>query len=1573
MNYQNFTATEHKTKTKTGKHSSSTTIDYTYNAYLELGLCEWTDGLGKCWVADEMYSDLATFNSKTDAEGAPLSFHGSGMAEPTPFMQQHHPGKGVPYDFAFLDGYVFLGQNSASIPSYSFEVKGSLRPSGDTIDANIASIIRDMIARAGMGDYVDEESWKNYYDYCKAADWLASTPDGKFDRQDKIQTFIAELLDISNTMMYWSNGKFKFCPMDDRDWNPWKPNKTVIIDLNHDDLAIYNNGVVTVVHKDTTEIYNRITVNFTSRANEYEKEAVVYQDPENIKKFGIRSLEVNADWLHTKKRAVQLAESKARKALIERNEYQFQLGWKYAFLEVGDLVRITDPAINLENQVVMITEIVENENGLLTIKAIQRPDGDYSAGQYDIVEDNYEFVDINYEPSNTKAPIFIQPPASLITSPTGLEIWIAIRGEDENWGGCNVWASNEDGGYEYYCKHPINSNVGTLQSDLAMNSDSMVVEFPARYVPPVGSDMVAAADRGATAIWIDGEIISYESCQLVAANKYTLSKLRRGQNGTVQTSHSGGGNVVVLDGSLCAVYLNKHAMNETIHFKFPAFNILGRSTQQLEDVPFYSFIFKPYDLPNCTDLTAYSRFSDFSGSGFYPRYDVIVQWTPPDGMDTYMCAQVWYKSSTTSVAYADDGETIIEPSEAGFAANWVCAGTGYSSLVIPQCDLGATYKIAVCTQSIHGFVESPDESAQTTVTVAARTTVPLAPSNVVLTCTSIATVTWDPVTNSDILEYRVYYVDENDEEELLTKTNGTAANVKLTNRSGRIRVYAVSVWGSKSAGTTIVYAYPQLPQPKKPYVYEGVGGLRIDMDDLPEFAYGYAIYINGKKIESAVGTYTYITKSGNYEIDYAFTDCFGEGARSGSSRINYVIKIDPTMLAEGSITAEMLDKAVKDSLNELKDQQTVNDMLRDLIKMNSDNIVSLQGDIHGNATAITATNNKITNLATQVDGTKTSMATITTQANSIISRVQAAENDIVTAQSQIEQYADKISSIVSGLNGEGSEQYSAIVQLKNAIGLCVKDSDLDGREIISRINLSPNTVSIDGKLVHITGQTLFDDDVILRGHMSAGSISCDDGLVISAGAASLTKEGLRVQVEGGGSVDIDEQGMTFSDANGYKYAGVGRIAVGTATTDAETGTVRVNFEHPFVHKPYVMISPQIMPRLNTAIVPDAKEICDVLDIDNTGFVARCGVYMVDYPTDAFMSSMESAGTIPSAKLNNYSETIDYSNPAVNGNIPMGTAYAGEWTFLPIQIPENVKGVSMRIGYDVVAPNVKSWIRAHTSRDPHSNADDLYSDSRISMHYGLEFAAIIMEDNVASGLDRVQYALGNTKPTSSVYTEHDYELLRDVEGVAEWEKYGGGTGQLLMQKKWGEAEKLSRFFGIHGIESDDDDLYFGSALDGPNIAQGIKIHSGVVDGAKYNYYLASTLSSSMADSPDPVYGLNKIEIRASLEALNQEYKETVANRSQLVTIMRNGNLLNQGSGRLYLMCRYVMIVNDKSDNRYWQYEYSPFSAKIYPGYAKNIEIKKVNMVGENPTSGDYKCYMLGGNATFNWTAIENPSA
>jgi hypothetical protein len=61
-------------------------------------------------------------------------------------------------------------------------------------------------------------------------------------------------------------------------------------------------------------------------------------------------------------------------------------------------------------------------------------------------------------------------------------------------------------------------------------------------------------------------------------------------------------------------------------------------------------------------------------------------------------------------------------------------------------------------------------------------------------------------------------------------------------------------------------------------------------------------------------------------------------------------------------------------------------------------------------------------------------------------------------------------------------------------------NSLDGKELISRINLSPTGTRIDGRLLHVTSDAVFDQNVITKGMIQAGAVTADKMQVDSLSA-----------------------------------------------------------------------------------------------------------------------------------------------------------------------------------------------------------------------------------------------------------------------------------------------------------------------------------------------------------------------------------------------------------------------------------------------------------------------------------------
>lgn len=595
--YDDFTAHEHRQSQKSGKGGGSrtTTITYTYTVAVILALCEGQiSGIGKMWKDKSLYQypngdiGLTLFDGKADQK-------------PWAYVAGKHPDKALAYPgLAYMAGVIDLG-DGGSMPSYNFEVKGKLLETGDGIDVNPADYILYVLNKIGLGG-IEIDGIENYRQYCKEADMLISTPSDKLDAK-AAREIINDIANITNAYIFWSNNRLKIVPRADRPVGKWKPDKTIRYNLTPDDFIPQTGGVcVSYSRKDSSEIYNRISVEFLNRANAYEKEIVNYQDNDDIKDFGVRQASTTqAHYLYTKTRAVRLAEELYRKNKYERVKYTFKLDWAFCRLEPGDLVTLNDPLMGIENQPAMIDSATEGTNGIITFTAISRAKDAYSGAEYNVHYNERPLIDFNPDPGICEPPMIFQPPA-LMTSADN-EVWIGIWGKNPNWGGCSVWGSDTNQYYKKLGTIDNRARYGALTKPL--NREDTVLEMALNQDAFTSVD-AGSAKNGDTVMYVDGEALSYQTAELLEGGTWRLSGLVRGQFGSEADYHVPGARIARCDETFLKSGLADSYIGKTVYFKFTAFNIFGGMEQSLADVQAYAF--KPVSVqippPDVTALNA---------------------------------------------------------------------------------------------------------------------------------------------------------------------------------------------------------------------------------------------------------------------------------------------------------------------------------------------------------------------------------------------------------------------------------------------------------------------------------------------------------------------------------------------------------------------------------------------------------------------------------------------------------------------------------------------------------------------------------------------------------------------------------------------------------------------------------------------------------------------------------------------------------------------------------------------------------------------------------------------------------
>ena len=925
---------------------------------------------------------------------------------------------------AYMCGVIDLGE-SAGMPNFNFEVKGKLLSTGDGIDVNPMDYIKYVLSKVGQANATiyGEASFRSY---CEEADLLISTP-SEATGTEEAHKIVNDIANLCGAYIFWSNDAYKIVPLADRPVGTWTPDKTIQYDLTVDDFIPQSGSCVTWARKDSSEQYNRWTVEYQNRANNYEKESVTYEDTADIADRGVKQAPtINAGYIYSKERAVVIAEAAARRNKVGKNQYQFKLGWAFCRLEPGDLVRITDEASGIEDMVVMITDIQESADGLLAITAISWFQDDYGAAAYDVHEVDRPSIDFNAPPGNTATPVIFQPPADITMN--GLEVWIAAKGVSSNWGGCTVYVSDDNEYYRTLGQITNTARFGPLVSNITADATSLEVTVNGTMLSGSQQD----AERANTLLWIDGECLSYETATLLQNGNYQLSGLIRGQYNTTPAAHNAGAVLVRCDEALLKVPFDKEDIGKRLWFKFCSYNIFGAAEQSLAEVDAYQYVLQAYFIPAVTNITAYNRYRQIKDG--VARYDVVVGWTPPV-LQSYLEGQVWYKTDHGQIT-SINAVSGVSVDQLGFQGDWIFGGSGKNQVIIPQAVVGDTYKIAVTTKDEWGVATSPDVAPYTTITVALKTETPNTPDNFSLAFGAECVCSWSEVTNADIQFYEVRKDVQCGVESanLLGRTNGTSLAVPLTERSGTLYLYAKSPSGKFSAPAVLLYSKEAPPKPDKPTVSANLGSINISAGAIPNGCNGMNIYIDGDSLAQVHienNTYTHSVEAGIYDVSVAYTDVFGEGPHSSQSRVVIRKTIDASLLEDEAVNIAKVDSVIKSALQDAVDS--------------AQELLTVEGDI-------SAINTQIATLKSQGEGMRMDINTENNRISTIISNLQnGPDNTTYASITQLSESIEGLQSQVEEILVSGEGETTEIEAMKSQI----RQNSTEINTVVSKLNSSP--------------------------------------------------------------------------------------------------------------------------------------------------------------------------------------------------------------------------------------------------------------------------------------------------------------------------------------------------------------------------------------------------------------------------------------------------------------------------------------------------------------------------------------
>lgn len=643
--YGDFVAIAHTTTTTSGGGGggkggggevTQQNTTYTYEAAVVMALCEGpVGGVVSIWQGKNQFTS-------TPLAQLGLSFSAGHHGQDTwSHLTNNHPDQAIGYSrTAILYSAAYALTSNAEISNLSFEVEGKLQFGSGIVDANPTDIVFDLLTNAQYGANFPAEHIGDlsiYSNYCRAMGLFISPA---FTEQQETHAHLRTLASLTNSAFVWSEGKLKIVPYGDEaitgNGATYTPNLTPVYDLTDDDfVAPAGEDPVSCDRKTPADAFNQIQIEYLNRGNSYNIEISEAKDQANIEKYGLRPQEpVKMHGICDANVARRVAQLQLQRSLYIRNEYKFQLGWKYVLLEPMDLVTLADLGLGLDQTPVRIVDVEEDEDGLLTIRAEDYPFGVASATLYPTQAAIGFTADYNIAPGDVSDPVFFEPPIDLATA-TGLEVWCAVSGQISSWGGCHAWASLDGSTYKKVGTVHGGARYGTLTAPLAAAPGGSV----AVSLAGLGGQMLSGTPQDAAALntlcWIDGdtggELVAYEAASLTGTNTYTLTGLVRGAYRSKSAAKPGGSKFVRIDQSITkSDPLDVSMIGETIYFKFTSFNVYGAGTQTLPEAKVYQhtitgdmFKLPPPDVQNFAidrDVMRWTGVSAIDLVGYKIRY-----------------------------------------------------------------------------------------------------------------------------------------------------------------------------------------------------------------------------------------------------------------------------------------------------------------------------------------------------------------------------------------------------------------------------------------------------------------------------------------------------------------------------------------------------------------------------------------------------------------------------------------------------------------------------------------------------------------------------------------------------------------------------------------------------------------------------------------------------------------------------------------------------------------------------------------------------------------------------------------
>ena len=590
-----------------GGKGSSGQQGYTYRASVAVGLSEGP-------IAEV----VGVWNNKTSQTLAELDlteFLGTYAQTAWSYLTTNHPTEAIPYrGISYVAAGPFQLGDSAELPNMTFELRAT---NSNTIaglpDGDLSVAATDLLTNTYYGIGFPSSRWADQTDWSNYSVALGIVGSPLLADQSDCASVLREWVEWTNCDLRWSVGKLKVIPRATAEvtgnGRTYTPDTTPVYDFTVDQFIANQGGMgrgsgsvpLAVTRRPQAEMPNNIKVEYLDRENDYNPVAIERKDEAAIIAFG-RERAADQKALHWLCDA-DAADAAAILMLIRERIprlYQWTAGRRYILLDPTDLVTVTDPSRNIVRQGVRITEIKENGDGTLTFTGEEWP-GVPSPPLYGREATAGYVPNLNTDPGLLNDPLIFEPTQALAN---GLEIWAAISGADVDvWGGADVYASYDGDTYALVGRVLGPARMGVLTAALPVytpeptggqtidQTNTLAVDLSQSEGELTSGTVLDAASLN-TAMYVDGEVVAYQTATLTGPNAYNLTYLVRGAYDTtteMETEHAIGSKICRLDQGIIHIPYDQTRVGAVISIKMCSYNIWGGGKQSLADVGTYTY------------------------------------------------------------------------------------------------------------------------------------------------------------------------------------------------------------------------------------------------------------------------------------------------------------------------------------------------------------------------------------------------------------------------------------------------------------------------------------------------------------------------------------------------------------------------------------------------------------------------------------------------------------------------------------------------------------------------------------------------------------------------------------------------------------------------------------------------------------------------------------------------------------------------------------------------------------------------------------------------------------------------